>query len=477
MDGQDQGSTQAFNKDVNNILIQHEKEKGKIEEGGQRGRGTSKATRGRGRGSRRGRGGTATTRKTRSITKGKIREPREELEEEDNEEGSELSDIVSVGKMEEKEEDREVEEKEIEENEGDEDIISLDKAEFVAENAHIDREHEQYLAELTRLYRKGNTGRYDILDKAYTKWCKRIGTDPRGIKMLDASSEEEEDVESGAGKRKAKECGTEKSSKIAKKMNHGKVLTHRLIDLAPYWDNRMKACFGYVPLTIFVPAWLLADKNHMSNWQKQSSSCSDVVAYVGLRVPSEWRQSFLMWSTLFHLYVQYWRMKYQQEEIACRLEEHYKIVLDIKAKNHDAFAPALRFQVGWDMISNGDEQITAVTGGRMFSHLAPSGRNQSHAPTGQFFGEVNGHYGNHQHESVEGAGGVNFHQGSRGRGKRGRGFNRGNGNRGGGTRGGAPSGPTTVVNGVTVPKFGPGAFEAVKAAKQAGVSGNSAGTQ
>ncbi|EGG02742.1 uncharacterized protein MELLADRAFT_109773 [Melampsora larici-populina 98AG31] len=373
MDGQDQGSTQAFNKDVNNILVQHEKEKGKLEEGSQCGRGTSRATRGRGRGSRRGRGGTATTRKTRSITKGKIREPREELEKEGNEEGSELSDIASVGRMEEKEEEGDVEDKDMEENEGDEDIISL-------------------------------------------------GTDPRGIKMLDASSEEDEDVEPGAGKRKAKECGTKELSKVAKKMNHGKYL-------APYWDNRMKACFGYVPFTIFVPAWLLADKNLMSNWRKQSSSCSDVVAYVGLRVPSEWRQSFLMWSTLFHLNVQYWRMKYQQEEIASRLEEHYKIVLDIKAKNHDAFAPALS------------------------------------------------HYSNHQQESVEGAGGVNFHQGSRGRGKRGRGFNRGNGSRGGGTRGGAPSGPTTVVNGVMVPKFGPGAFEAVKAAKQAGVSGNSAGTQ
>ncbi|EGG09896.1 uncharacterized protein MELLADRAFT_103925 [Melampsora larici-populina 98AG31] len=430
MDGQDQGSTQAFNKDVNNILVQHEKEKGKFEEGSQRGRGTSKATRGRGRGSRRGRGGTATTRKTRSVTKGKIREPREEVEQEGNEEGSELSEIASVGRMEEKEEEGDVEDKDMEENEGDEDIISLeDEADFVAENAHIDREHERYLAELTRLYRKGNTGRYDILDKAYTKWCKRIGTDPRGIKMLDASSEEDEDVEPGAGKRKAKECGTEKLSKVAKKMNHGKVLTHRLIDLAPYWDNRMKACFGYVPLTIFVPAWLLADKNHMSNWRKQSSSCSDVVAYVGLRVPSEWRQSFLMWSTPFHLYVQYWRLKYQQEEIASRLEEHYKIVLDIKAKNHDAFAPALS------------------------------------------------HYSNHQQESAEGAGSVNYHHGGRGRGKRGRGFSRGNGSRGGGTQGGAPSGPTTVVNGVMVPKFGPGAFEAVKAAKQAGVSGNSAGTQ
>lgn len=59
----------------------------------------------------------------------------------------------------------------------------------------------------------------------------------------------------------------------------------------------MSACFGYVPLTIFVPAWLLADRTHMSNRRKQSSSCSDVVSYVGLRVPSEWRQSFLMWST------------------------------------------------------------------------------------------------------------------------------------------------------------------------------------
>ncbi|EGG08055.1 uncharacterized protein MELLADRAFT_105378 [Melampsora larici-populina 98AG31] len=468
MASQDPSSTQAFNKDVNEILSQHEKEKNNKEEGSSRTRGSGKAIRGRGRGGRRGRGNATATCQTRSTTKGKIREPREETVDEEKEDESELSEVESVDRKEKKEGGEELENGMMEENEADEDTISLeDKAELVAENAHIDREHERYLAELTRLYWKGNTGRYDILERAYSRWCERIGTDPRGVQMLGASSEEEEEEDLGGVKRKAKETCSEKSTKVAKKMNTGKVLTHKLIDLAPYWDNRMKACFGYVPLTIFVPAWLLADKNHMSNRRKQSSLCSDVVAYVGLRVPSEWRQSFLMWSTSFHLYVQYWRSKYQQEDIAKRLEEHYKINVN----------PATgRYQVGWDMISNGDEQITAVTGGRMLSHLAPSGRSQAQGMTGQFFGESS-HYQNvSHHEFGELNGNGSFSQNGRGRGRRGRGVSRGINARGGGSRGGH-SGPTTVVNGVTVPKFGPGAFKAVKAAKQAGTGGNGASAQ
>ncbi|EGG02470.1 uncharacterized protein MELLADRAFT_91283 [Melampsora larici-populina 98AG31] len=311
----------------------------------------------------------------------------------------------------------------------------------------------------------------------------------------------------------------------------------------------MSACFGYVPLTIFVPAWLLADKNHMSNRRKQSSSCLDVVAYVGLRVPSEWRQSFLMWSTSFHLCIQYWRLKYEREDIATRLEEHYKIVLEIKAKYHDAFAPALRYdiihrtnvfshtladgllsdvgmrneelveqaitdskankdhwyfdnpyiiggamenvnpmtgryQVGWDMISNAYEQITAVTGGQMLSHLAQQGRNYTQPPNGQFFlenntGHSHGNHGQSDYVKASGSGFYNQNQGVRGKGRRGRGVSRGVGGRGGSARGSFNSGPTSTVNGVVVPKFGPGAFEAMKAAKQAGGSGsgNGAGTQ
>ncbi|EGG07322.1 uncharacterized protein MELLADRAFT_105857 [Melampsora larici-populina 98AG31] len=132
-----------------------------------------------------------------------------------------------------------------------------------------------------------------------------------------------------------------------------------------------------------------------------------------------------------------------------------------------------RYQVGWDMISNGDEQTTAVTGGRMLSHLAPSGRSQAQGMTGQFFGESSHHQNVSHHEFGELNGNGSFSQNGRGRGRRGRGVSRGINARGGGSRGGH-SGPTTVVNGVTVPKFGPGAFEAVKAAKQAGTGGNGA---
>ncbi|EGG04165.1 uncharacterized protein MELLADRAFT_108720 [Melampsora larici-populina 98AG31] len=343
-----QETTSVFNKDVDSILSQHEKDKNDQGVGGSnRGRGKGKSNQGRGRGGRRGRGGTTTARQTRSVVKGKIREPVEvSAGEEQEEEGSELTESSDDREKEVEGEAEEVKEKTYEEDDVDEDTISLeDKAAFVKENTHIKREHERYIEELTRQYRKGNTGRHEILERSYLKWCERFGSEPRSIKMLAISSDEEDEEEACAGKRKAKDKSSDKPAKVGKKMETGRILTHKLIDLAPYWDSKMKACFGYVPLTIFVPAWLLEDKNHMSNRRKQSSSCSDVVAYVGLKVPSEWQQSFLMWSTSFNLYVQYWRLKYGREDIASRLEEHYKIVLSIKAKCHEAFAPALRYDI------------------------------------------------------------------------------------------------------------------------------------
>jgi hypothetical protein len=103
------------------------------------------------------------------------------------------------------------------------------------------------------------------------------------------SEEDDGEDDSTTVKRKGKIQSSEKPAKAGKIMSSGVVLKHQLVELSPYWDSRMTACFGYVPLTIFVPAWLLADKAHMSNWKKQSSSCSDVIKYVGSRVPSKWR--------------------------------------------------------------------------------------------------------------------------------------------------------------------------------------------
>ncbi|EGF99172.1 uncharacterized protein MELLADRAFT_94855 [Melampsora larici-populina 98AG31] len=361
--------------------------------------------------------------------------------------------------------------------------------------------------------------------------------------MLECSSGEDDDDEELVGaKRKSTKQISEKPAKAGKKMNPRKILTHQLVDLAPYWDNKMTACFGYVPLTIFVPAWLLADKAHMANRKKQTNSCSDVLQYTGSRIPSEWRQSFLEWSTSLNLCVKYWRSKYNREDIALSLEKHYKNVLEMKAKHHEAWAPALRYnithrtnvwshtledgslsdvgtineelmeqawsdskangdhryidnpyiiggalenmcpwtgkyQVGWDVIgSNGMEQVTAVTGGRMLSHLAPTGRghvNASFANTHHDTGRNNLHqYNENQrfhHESNRFH--VNKqHESGRSRGRRGRGVGRGQGSRGGGPsgRGGMAPSATVLVNGVAVPKFGPGAFEALKAAQASG---------
>ncbi|EGG03338.1 uncharacterized protein MELLADRAFT_109413 [Melampsora larici-populina 98AG31] len=459
MASQDQSSTQMFNKDVEDILSKHKQGREKTDQeigGANRGRGKGKATRGRGRGRRRGRGGTATTRKTRSKTKGKIQEPKdessgeernltEEKEESGKEEGRGEKDVPGGD---EEEEDT---------------VLLVDEAEFSAEDAHIDREHERYISELTKHYKRGNTGRFEILERAYARWCERIGTDQRGVQMLDASSEEVE-VEVSETKRKAKEKVSNKPAKVGKKMNPGEVLTHRLINLAPYWDNRMKLAFGYVLLTIFVPAWLLADKNHMSNRRKQSSLCSDVVA-----------------------------LKYGREDIASRLEEHYKIVLAIKDKYHKAFAPALRYNITHrtnvfshtledgelsdvgikneeiaeqaiaDSKANGDHWYfdnPYIVGGAMENTNPATGRMQ---------------VGYHQSDFTE-ASGSSGH-GNRGRGCRGRGGHRGVVGRGGSSRGPSTSGPTSVVNGVVVPKFGPGAFEAMKVAKQAGASSGGAGAQ
>ncbi|EGG02469.1 uncharacterized protein MELLADRAFT_110046 [Melampsora larici-populina 98AG31] len=238
----EQSSTEIFNKDVEMILSKHEKEKENQEVGSStRGRGRGKSNRSRGRGGKRGKGGATTTRQTRSTVKGKIREPIEEPEEEENEEDSALTDIdkeeTNKEEVNEGEEERKKGkgEKLTEDEDEEEDIISLvDEAKFVAEDAHIDREHERYVAELTRHFRKGNTGCFEMLEKTYWRWCERIGTEPRGVQMLDCSSEKEEELEISTSKRKAKTQVTEKATKVGKKMNHGQVLTHRLIDLSSY---------------------------------------------------------------------------------------------------------------------------------------------------------------------------------------------------------------------------------------------------
>ncbi|EGG10599.1 uncharacterized protein MELLADRAFT_103279 [Melampsora larici-populina 98AG31] len=457
MTSQVQASTEAFNEDVNLILTNHETEK-KQQGGGNTSRGRGKGTRGRGRGRK------SSDRQTRSITKGQIRNPKDgttdkENNDQDERNGSEKEEeLTSIGEGSEQDDEanEDVEEGTNKEKgvDREEDNISLEnEAEFVIENAHIERESDRYVAELERLFKKGKMARFQMLEIAYEKWCEKAGVEPKSVVMLGCSSDKEE-VEVNQSKRKGKTQVAEKPAKIGKTMNHGTVLTHQLIDLSPYWDSRMQACFGYVPLTIFVQAWLLADKTHMSNRKKQSTSCSDIVAYVGLRVPNKWRQSFLMWSTSFNLYVQYWRVKYGREDIAARLEEHYK--------------------VGWDLVANGDEQITAVSGGRMLSHLASAGGshanhvNTSHGQHAYHGGNYNSHLDHHEH----GNGNI-----SRGRGKRGRSFGRGVGNRGGNSRQTTHTTPTTLVNGVAVPKFGPGAFEAIKAAKQSSASSSGAVTQ
>lgn len=115
------------------------------------------------------------------------------------------------------------------------------------------------------------------------------------------------------------------------------MLTHQLIELSTYW--------------------LLADKTHMSNRCKQNSSCSDIVSYEGLRVPSEWRQSFLMWSTSFNLCVQYWRTKYNREDIALRRTNVWSHTLpdgtlsDVGVKNEDLAEQAIT-----DSKANGDHR-------------------------------------------------------------------------------------------------------------------------
>ncbi|EGG02326.1 uncharacterized protein MELLADRAFT_110179 [Melampsora larici-populina 98AG31] len=212
--------------------------------------------------------------------------------------------------------------------------------------------------------------------------------------MLNCSSEEEE-VDQTTLKRKGKEQATEKPAKIGKTMAQGVTLTHRLIDLSPYWDGRMTACFGYVPLTIFVPAWSLADKTHMSNRRKQNSS--------------------------------------------------------------------------------------SVTGGRMLSDLASNSSNKVHQQSNHHssynrMGQSSHQNYSHDHNKFHNQGAMNHGSNRQRRGRRGRGNSRGNGIRGGGTQVATNPAPMMVINGVVVPKYRPGAFEALKAARQARGSSNGTGT-
>lgn len=59
---------------------------------------------------------------------------------------------------------------------------------------------------------------------------------------------------------------------------------------------------------------------------------------------------------------------------------------------------------------------------------------------------------------------------------RGRGSSRGNGGRGGSVKTVVTPSPTTLVNGIAVPKFGPGAWEALKSARKANNAGTGATT-
>ncbi|EGG01082.1 uncharacterized protein MELLADRAFT_111312 [Melampsora larici-populina 98AG31] len=89
---------------------------------------------------------------------------------------------------------------------------------------------------------------------------------------------------------------------------------------------------------------------------------------------------------------------------------------------------------GWDLLSSTDDQITAITGGRMLSHLAPTGKSQSHHQShhhhhfdgGVFHGSSTGSYVSHDYHD-QGLGNNNVSNGNgRGQGRRGQGFMRGN---------------------------------------------------
>ncbi|EGG03757.1 uncharacterized protein MELLADRAFT_89848 [Melampsora larici-populina 98AG31] len=104
-----------------------------------------------------------------------------------------------------------------------------------------------------------------------------------------------------------------------------------LVALSPWFDTKMVALKGYLPLSIFNTQWLHQDLiQHSFRRRTTKEKLED--SYVGFAVPVEWKMSFSEWVVAFDLYVTYLR-HYTHDDLAKKMMVHKQNVLDIMKEN------------------------------------------------------------------------------------------------------------------------------------------------
>ncbi|EGG12430.1 uncharacterized protein MELLADRAFT_89014 [Melampsora larici-populina 98AG31] len=107
--------------------------------------------------------------------------------------------------------------------------------------------------------------------------------------------------------------------------------TNGLVALSKYFDTRMTAVKGYIPLSIFNTHWLQQDLLQQS-FRQLTAKEKLMDAYVGMNVPVEWKMSFGEWVVAFDLFVAYCR-HYTHNDLANKLVIHKQNVLEIMKEN------------------------------------------------------------------------------------------------------------------------------------------------
>ncbi|EGG03605.1 uncharacterized protein MELLADRAFT_90000 [Melampsora larici-populina 98AG31] len=113
--------------------------------------------------------------------------------------------------------------------------------------------------------------------------------------------------------------------------DEGGIDSNGLVALSPWFDTKMTALKGYLPLSIFNTQWLHQDLVTQS-FRRCTTKEKLEESYVGHDVPVEWKMSFGEWVVAFDLYVAYLR-HYTHEDTANKMAIHKQNVLDIMKEN------------------------------------------------------------------------------------------------------------------------------------------------
>ncbi|EGG03827.1 uncharacterized protein MELLADRAFT_89910 [Melampsora larici-populina 98AG31] len=118
--------------------------------------------------------------------------------------------------------------------------------------------------------------------------------------------------------------------------------TNGLVALSKYFEDKMVALKGYLPLTIFNPQWLKQDLLQQSGRTRTTKEKLEE-SYVGMKVPVEWKMSFGEWVVAFDLFVAYLRY-YKHDDVANRFVIHKENVMNIKKENFN-WPMAFRYDI------------------------------------------------------------------------------------------------------------------------------------